>query len=99
MKMTHNIPTTPAEFDETRIIERPDGYWWQSKDGGREHGPFETMMDAVSDMGGGDDSPDVTDDDFAEAIREAEDVLGVPDWVDPDTGHLADDEHTRIEDH
>lgn len=47
----------------------------------------------------------VADDEAADAeadpddVRAAGDLLGVPDWVDPDTGHLADDERTRIDDH
>ena len=94
--MTQTIPTTSAEFDETRIIERPDGFYWQSLDGGREHGPFATLMEAELDMQGFDEELEGEE---AEALREAEDVLGIPDWVDPETGMLADDEWTRTEDH
>jgi hypothetical protein len=100
--MTQNIPTTPAEFDETRIIKRPDGIWWQSRDGGREYGPFDTLMEAVADMQAAEDAEgaEVEDAlDAAERVHEAEDVLGIPDWVDPETGQLADDERTRFEDH
>ena len=93
--MSQTIPTTPADFDSTRIIERPDGFWWQSTDGGREYGPFPTLMDAVADMQAFEEGGE----DPGEAAREAGDVLGVPDWVDPETGHLADDEWTRTEDH
>lgn len=40
------------------------------------------------------------DDDTAdEDVRDAATLLGVPEWVDPETGELADDEHTRLEDH
>lgn len=93
--MTQPIPTTPPEFDRTRIIERPDGFYWQALDGGREHGPFATLIEAVDDMQAVGD----TEGDELEALREVEDVLGVPDWVDPETGQLADDEWTRTEDH
>ena len=44
------IPETPPEYDRTRIVERPDGYYWQDKDGGREYGPFATLLEAVQDM-------------------------------------------------
>ncbi|MBX3591743.1 MAG: hypothetical protein KF755_12645 [Burkholderiaceae bacterium] len=96
--MTQKIPTTSAEFDHTRIIERPDGFYWQDDADGREYGPFQTMVEAVADMQladveAGADEADTDD------LREAGDVLGVPDWVDPDTGQLADDERTRTDDH
>lgn len=96
--MTQMIPTTSAEFDHTRVIERPDGFYWQDDADGREYGPFETMVEAVADMQladveSGADEADTDD------LREAGDVLGVPDWVDPDTGQLADDERTRTDDH
>lgn len=96
--MTQKIPTTSAEFDHTRIIERPDGFYWQDDADGREYGPFQTMLEAVADM-------QLADDESADAeadvddVRETGDLLGVPDWVDPDTGHLADDERTRIDEH
>lgn len=96
--MTRVIPTTSADFDHTRIIERPDGYYWQDDVDGREYGPFQTMLEAAADM-------QLADDEAADAeadvddVRETGDLLGVPDWVDPDTGHLADDERTRIDEH
>jgi hypothetical protein len=43
--------------------------------------------------------PDVDEESADEALREAEQALGVPEWVDPETGQLADDEHVRLEDH
>lgn len=96
--MTQMIPTTSSEFDHTRIIERPDGFYWQDDADGREYGPFETMVEAVADMQLADD--DSTQDEAdTDDVREAGDVLGVPDWIDPDTGQLADDERTRTDDH
>ncbi|HWS76672.1 MAG TPA: hypothetical protein VN324_16160 [Quisquiliibacterium sp.] len=94
--MVKPIPTTPADFDTTRITERPDGFWWESIEGGREHGPFATLLDAVADMERSEEAPE---DDDTEAVRQAGEMLGVPDWVDPETGQLADDERTRTEDH
>lgn len=93
--MTQSIPTTPADFDSTRVVERPDGFWWQSLEGGREHGPFATLLEAVADLERGDEAPE----DDAEAVRQAGEALGVPGWVDPETGQLADDERTRTQDH
>jgi hypothetical protein len=45
------------------------------------------------------DPPEIDEDDAVEALREAELLLDVPEWVDPETGELADDEHTRLEEH
>lgn len=96
--MTQKIPTTSAEFDHTRIIERPDGFYWQDDADGREYGPFQTMVEAVADMQLADVEAG-TDEADTDDIREAGDVLGVPEWIDPDTGQLADDERTRTDDH
>ena len=38
--MTQPIPETTPDSDRTRVIERPDGFYWQAKDNGREYGPF-----------------------------------------------------------
>lgn len=43
--------------------------------------------------------PEIDEDAPAEALREAALLLDVPEWVDPETGELADDELTRLEEH
>lgn len=96
--MIQKIPTTSAEFDHTRIIERPDGFYWQDDADGREYGPFQTMLEAAADMQLADDEV-TAGEDGVDDLREAGDLLGVPDWIDPDTGQLADDERTRTDDH
>ena len=48
--MTQKIPETPPDYDKTRIIERPDGFYWQSQTDGREAGPFPTLIEAIQDM-------------------------------------------------
>ena len=94
--MSRTIPTTSSEFDHTRVIERPDGFWWIDEAEGREYGPYPTLIKAVDDMqAADDDAPDIDDD----ALRSAGEALGVPDWIDPDTGELADDERTRTDEH
>lgn len=97
--MTQKIPTTSAEFDHTRIIERPDGFYWQDDIDGREYGPFQSMLEAAADMQQLDDDEVAGEEAGIDELREAEDLLGVPDWVDPDTGHLADDGRTRTDEH
>ena len=37
--------------------------------------------------------------DPAEAAQQKAMLLGVPEWIDPETGELADDEFVRLEDH
>jgi hypothetical protein len=43
--------------------------------------------------------PEIDEDASAEALREATLLLDVPEWVDPETGELADDELHRLEEH
>ncbi len=50
------------------------------------------MVAAIEPPEWEDDAPD-------DGIREAAMLLGVPEWIDPETGELADDEFVRLEDH
>jgi hypothetical protein len=93
--MSEIIPVTPADYDHTRVIERPDGFYWLDQESGDSFGPFATLLEAVADM---QYSPD-TDYEPAESLEEAEDELGLAGWVDPDTGELAEDTLTHLEDH
>jgi hypothetical protein len=87
--MKHAIPETPSGFDHTRIVERPDGCYWTDADTGGEYGPFASMMDAVQDMEYNADS----DYEPGETLEEAEDELGISDWIDPDTGDPGEESH------
>ena len=93
--MTQIIPQTPADYDRTRIIERPDGFYWQAKEGGRDYGPFATLLEAVQDM----QSSEETAFEPGETLKEAESEIGMSDWIDPDTGEPAEEDRTRTEDH
>lgn len=88
------IPETPPEYDHTRIIERPDGFYWLDKDTNAEYGPFETLIAAVEDMEYKADS----DYEPAETLQEAEEELGISGWIDPDTGLPAEESHTHLND-
>jgi hypothetical protein len=89
------IPPTPPEYDETRMIERPDGFYWQDKASDVLYGPFPTLIEAVEDMQYRADS----NYEEGESLEEAEDEIGIADWIDPETGepaeglppHLSDD--------
>ncbi|MDR3395569.1 MAG: hypothetical protein P4L70_11260 [Parasulfuritortus sp.] len=93
--MTKVIPETPPDYDKTRIVERPDGFYWINAETGKSFGPFATLAGAVQDM----DYNAETDFEPAESLQEAEDELGLAGWVDPDTGELAEDTFTHLEDH
>jgi hypothetical protein len=93
--MTQILPETPPDYDKTRIIELPDGFFWRDQETGEEFGPFETLLQAVQDMEYNAESRGEP----AETLEEVEQELGLADWVDEETGELAEDTLTRIEDH
>ncbi|MDD5297951.1 MAG: hypothetical protein PHU46_13665 [Rhodocyclaceae bacterium] len=80
--------------DTGRVFERPDGYYWIEGATGKEYGPFTTIEEASLDM----DYKADSDYEPGETLEEAEDELGISDWVDPDTGELAEG-LTHLEDH
>jgi hypothetical protein len=84
----------PRPEGRARIVERPDGFYWQSEDGKAQYGPFPSLTEAELDMqsGGNDLEP-------GESLQEAESELGIADWIDPDTGGPAEDSVPHIEDH
>lgn len=93
--MTTVIPETPPDYDRARIVERPDGVYWQAKDGGREYGPYATLLEAVQYMqtsGAGEFEP-------GETLAEAEGEIGIADYADPETGEPAEERGPRLEDH
>lgn len=86
-------PQTTVEEGRTRIIERPDGVYWRDEDG-IEYGPFATLNDAIADRAAA----------LAAEAEEREEAgpdgdLDIADWVDPDTGELAEGAGPHIEDH
>jgi hypothetical protein len=86
----------PAD-PKDRVIERPDGFYWESKKKGETYGPFPTLAEAEADMiTGGASAADALE---AEGLQEAESELGINEWIDPDTGGPAEDNVPRIEDH
>jgi hypothetical protein len=93
--MTHPIPETPPDYDRTRIVERPNGFYWQSKEGGREYGPFETLMEAVQEM----QSSDEAGLEPGETVQEAEAEIGISEWIDPETGEPSEESRPRLEEH
>lgn len=93
--MTRIIPETPPDLDNTRVIERPDGFYWQSKTGDQEAGPFATLLEAVQDMQYRDDA----EIEPGETVEEAEAEMQIADWIDPETGEPAEEGIPRLEEH
>ncbi len=84
-----------TEVDIGQLMHHPDGYYWITPDGKQEFGPFDSIELALADM----QSASEESAEPGETLQEAEDELGVADWVDPDTGELAEGQSTpRLQD-
>lgn len=89
--MTIPIPQTSPDYDHTRVIERPDGFYWQDKLTGELYGTFATLLEAAQDM----QERDGDGYEEGETLEEAESEIGISSWVDPETGQLAEDMPTH----
>ncbi len=95
MNHNKNAESTLHEEDEqARLIERPDGYYWQNKLSEKLYGPFATLVEAMEDTQYREDS----DYEEGESLHEAEEEIGIADWVDPDTGELAEGSAPHLSD-
>jgi hypothetical protein len=95
--MSRTVPAGTPEDERSRIVERPDGFYWHSEDRSLQYGPFPTLLEAVADMqstGDGEGSYEP-----GESLAEAEDEIGISGWIDPDTGQPAEESIPRTEDH
>ncbi len=72
-----------ASGEPGSLIEHPDGYYWT--DGKQAFGPFSTIELAAADR----DRYDELESGEDEALRDAEEQLGIADWIDPETGEPA----------
>lgn len=89
MKLARSEPAITTNDDPARVIERPDGFYWLDSESGEEYGPFPTLLDATQDM----DYNAESDYEPGETLEEAEDELGISDWIDPDTGAPGEETH------
>jgi len=95
--MTTKHEPIPPDYDQARVIERPDGFYWQDDMLTEKYfGPFPTLFEAVQDMQLHGDSE--TDFEVGESLEDAEAEIGISDWIDPDTGEPAEDSSTRLHD-
>lgn len=77
------------EIELGDLVHRPDGYYWLSADGSQEFGPYATMEEALAEV-----DLDEEEAEPGESLEEAEDELGIADWIDPDTGEPAEGQST-----
>ena len=87
-------PTETVETDEPRIAPHPDGFYWRNEL--HEVGPFATFEDARADMDSAQTAEGaalVSD----ESLNQVQDDIGVDNWVDSDTGSLAEEQRPCIE--
>lgn len=89
MATTEVIPETSPDYDRTRVIERPDGFYWQDKLTDESYGPFPTLLKAVEDMQSHDGNGNGYEE--GESLEEAESEIGIADWIDPETGQPAEE--------
>jgi hypothetical protein len=91
--MPKRIPA-PPHADQSRVVERPDGFYWQDLLYSKAYGPFPSLLDALQDMEYNDDS----DYEPGETLAQAEAEIGIADWIDPDTG-LPGEESRHLNDY
>jgi hypothetical protein len=92
---TDSADATVPDEESSRVVARPDGYYWIADDGRQEFGPFVTAVQALGALREGIETTSEPGETVAEAAAE----IGVAEWVDPDTGEPAEDLVTRIEEH
>lgn len=86
----------PAELEGVRVLERPDGFWLQPAPGGREMGPYATLVEAIEDYRAAEDEDSL---ESGDTLAEMEAQIGVADWIDPETSAPAEDGVPHLEDH
>jgi hypothetical protein len=93
--MKQVIPETTPDYASKRVLERPDGFFWQDLESGAVFGPFATLLEAVTDM----EYSAEAQPEAGETLEEAEEEIGIAGWIDPETGEPAEESVPRIEDH
>lgn len=96
---TKQTSPIPPDYDQARVIERPDGFYWQDDELTEKFfGPFSTLLEAVQDMQLQGESDTDSDFEVGESLEDAEAEIGISNWIDPVTGEPAEDSSTRIND-
>jgi hypothetical protein len=85
---------TPRPDAQAQFVEHPDGWYWVAPDRRQQFGPFTTAVEARADFERGfEGAPEE-----GETLQDAEAEPGLADWIDPDTGTLAEGPAPRIDD-
>ena len=94
MDTTTHIPQNPLNYNRARVLERPDGFYWQDKLTDELCGPFPTLLETMQNM------QDQNDTGYqeSETLKEAESEIGIADWIDPETGEAAEDLQLHLSD-
>jgi len=92
--LTTTIPIGSRDYENTRIVERPDGFYWHNEnESDKVFGPFATLLEAIQDMEYNADS----DFEPGETLEQAEEEIGVSGWIDHETGEPGE-ESPHLED-
>jgi len=95
--MTRTTDISTFDYEDARILQRNDGFYYQDKKTEEEFGPFSSLDKAVAHMESvGNSEADL---EAENDLKEVEEELGIADWIDPDTGDLAEESIPHIEDH
>ena len=95
--MSARRATESSATDPIKVIERKDGFYWRDEETGAELGPFPSAAAARADARALDDDVDMEP--SGQSLREAEDELGISDWIDPETGGPSEEGRPHLEDH
>jgi hypothetical protein len=79
-KSTEDVP--PNHDESSRIVARPDGYYWVADDGGQEFGPFPDMSEALHALRSG----YATELEPDEVLAEVEAEMGIVEPPSPEGG-------------
>jgi len=85
--------------DSGAVVEHPDGFYWLAPDGRQQFGPFATAEEALAEMNAASEDALDPGESPHEALEEAENDLGIADWVDPETGEPGTQAGPHLEDH
>jgi hypothetical protein len=85
--------------DSGAVVQHPDGFYWLAPDGRQQFGPFATVEEALAEMNAASEDALEPGETLHEALEEAENELGIADWVDPETGEPGAQAGPHLEDH
>lgn len=76
----------PSLDDSAAFVERPDGWYWLGPDGVQAFGPFDSRVDARANRDRYNEEAPAE----GETVQEAEQEIGMSDWIDAETGEPAE---------